>query len=427
LAAPITIEEHRAWLAGQAQLPLGFRVGTASLDFVPAEAASCPASMGLTLLALDRPTPDFAMVFTRNAFPGAPVIIGRQRLTGPTLGAVIINNKIANVCVPGGVQAAETICGGVAAALGLQPGQVLPCSTGIIGWRLPVGPMLDAVPKAVAALQALSALPAATGIMTTDLYPKVRRVQVGRGSVVGIAKGAGMIEPHMATMLAFLLTDLAVPREHLRAALARAVDHSFNRISIDSDTSTSDTVVALSSGAVPVADRNTALAAIEAVCGALAEDIVRNGEGVHHVIRATVRGCPYEAMACGIGRAIVNSPLVKTAVCSNDPNVGRLVAAAGKFLGLHAPGVDLSRTSMRLGGHVFFEQGTLVVNAATEAALGAHLKGAELYAEPPAPRFPLHERRVELEVDLAAGPASATILGGDLSHEYISENADYRS
>jgi glutamate N-acetyltransferase/amino-acid N-acetyltransferase len=426
--------EHRAWLETQAPLPAGFRVGTASFAFTPAEAPK-PARMTLTLLALDRPTADFAAVFTRNAFPGAPIIVGRQRLQGPTLGAVVVNNKISNVCAPDGVAAAERICAAVAAGLRLQPNQVLPSSTGVIGWRLPEGPMLEAVPQAVAALAGGSALPAAQGIVTTDLYPKLRRATVGGGSIVGFAKGAGMIEPNMATMLVYLLTDLAVARETLRGALRRAVNRSFNLITVDSDTSTSDTVLALSSGTVPCPDVAAFEAALLTVCQDLAEDVVRNGEGVHHVLRITARGCPNDVVARGVAKAVANAPLVKTAICGNDPNVGRIVMAIGKHLGAHHPAVDVGAMTLRLGGHTIFEGGAFRLDPGKEAALVEHLRGAELYASAPPPsgvfeppvKFPPHERSVELEIDLGAGPAEATVLGADLTHEYVSENADYRS
>src|SRR3954454_9208719 len=281
-------EAHRSWLSGQAALPAGFRVGTTALSFVPAEVAK-PARMTLTLIALDRPTPDFAAVFTRNALPGAPVLIGRQRLAEPTLGAVLVNNKVSNVGAEGGVEIAERLCGAVASRLGVERTQVLPSSTGVIGWRLPVEAMLEAIPAAVAALTPGSGLPAAEGIVTTDLYPKVRRAAVGAGSIVGIAKGAGMVEPNMATMLVYILTDIAVPRAELRQMLHRAVDASFNAISVDSDTSTSDTVVALSSGAVPFSDWGLFERGLHQVCRDLAEDVVRNGEGVRHVIHVTVK------------------------------------------------------------------------------------------------------------------------------------------
>ncbi|MEI7551593.1 MAG: bifunctional ornithine acetyltransferase/N-acetylglutamate synthase [Verrucomicrobiota bacterium] len=427
-------DAHHAWLTSQAALPAGFRVGTARLEFTPREAPK-PAQMTLTLLALDAPTPDFAVVFTRNALPGAPVVIGRRRLAEPTLGAILVNNKVSNVCAPDGVAAAEQICAATARLLGLEAGQVLPSSTGVIGWGLPVEAMLGALPRAVGALAGGSILPAAEGIVTTDLYPKIRSAELGGGRLVGIAKGAGMIEPNLATMLVYVLTDLAVPRAALRAMLDRAVDATFNTISVDSDTSTSDTVALVSSGKVPLADLAAFEQALTRVCRDLAEDVVRNGEGVRHVIRVQVQRAATPALARALGKAIVNAPLFKCAVAGNDPNVGRLVQAIGKHVGAHAPATDLSRLRLTLGGSEIFAQGVFQLDPAKEAALVAHLRGAELYASAPpkdgvftAPvAYPPHERCVEIGVDLDGGAASATVLGGDLTHEYVSENADYRS
>jgi glutamate N-acetyltransferase/amino-acid N-acetyltransferase len=427
-------DAHRAWLESQAPLPRGFRVGTTRFSFAPAEAAK-PAKMTVTLLALDRPTPDFAAVFTSNAICGAPVRIGRARLAEPSLGAIVINNKISNVGAPDGAERAERMCAAVAQQLGLSAQQVLPASTGVIGWQLPVADMLAAVPAAAATLAPASALPAAEGIMTTDLYPKVRRATVGDGSIVGIAKGAGMIEPNLATMLVFVMTDLAIPRADLRALLPFIADRTFNRMSIDSDTSTSDTVVVLSSGRIPCPDRDAFARALETVCGDLAEDVVRNGEGVHHVVRVAVSGAPTEAIARAIGKGIVNSPLCKTAICGNDPNVGRLGAALGKQISLHAPALDLTHLRLAMGGHDLYAQGAFRLSPDKEAALTAHLRAAELYTSA-APKdgvyhppldYPAHEGAVEIAIDLGAGSATSTVLGGDLSHEYVSENADYRS
>ncbi len=426
---------HRAWLASQAGLPAGFRVGTASLEFVPVEVPK-PARMDLTLIALDRPTPAFAAKFTRNAFPGAPVIVGRRRLDGPALGAVIVNNKVSNVCAPGGVEAAERICAEAARALGLAPEEVLPSSTGVIGWRLPADAMVEALPRAAAALQARSILPAAEAIMTTDLYPKIRRADVGEGSIVGIAKGAGMIEPNLATMLVYLLTDLDVPRELLRAALDEAVESSFNAITVDSDTSTSDTVVLLSTRRRATPAPGEFVDGLAKVCAALAEDVVRNGEGVHHVVRVTVmRGRTYDE-ARGIAKAVANSPLLKAAVNGNDPNVGRLLCAVGKHAGALGLPLDPSKVRMKVGGEVVLEAGAMRLDPEKERRLVAHLRAAELYASAP-PRdgltfrapldFPPHGRRVEVEIDLAMGPSSCAVVGADLSHEYVTENADYRS
>jgi glutamate N-acetyltransferase/amino-acid N-acetyltransferase len=426
---------HRAWLASQSALPAGFRVGAARFEFTPAE-VSKPARMTLTLIALERPSADFAAVFTRNAFPGAPVIIGRGRLGAPSLGAILVNNKVSNVCAPGGVAASERICAETARLLGFAPSEILPSSTGVIGWGLPVDAIIGALPSAVGALAGGSILPAAEGIVTTDLYPKVRRAAVGGGSIVGIAKGAGMIEPNMATMLVFLLTDLSVPRDALRRMLPAAVGPPFNSISIDSDTSTSDTVALVSSGRVPCPDPGAFERALLAVCGDLAEDVVRNGEGVRHVIRVSVVNAPDAACARALGKTVVNAPLFKCAVAGNDPNVGRLVQAVGKHAGSQARAIDVSAMRMTLGGVEIFSGGAFSLDPAKEAALVRHLREAELYASAP-PRdgvyrapvdFPAHERCVEIEIDLGLpGGGSAVVLGADLTHEYVSENADYRS
>jgi glutamate N-acetyltransferase/amino-acid N-acetyltransferase len=426
---------HRAWLESQAVLPLGFRAGVAALEFVPVEVPR-PARMRLALLALDHPTPAFAAKLTRNAFPGAPVIVGRQRLDAPALGAVVVNNKVSNVCAPGGVEAAERVCAAAARLLGLAPGEVLPSSTGVIGWRLPVDAMVAALPEAARGLQDRSALPVAEAIMTTDLYPKVRRAPVGEGSLVGLAKGAGMIEPNLATMLVYLLTDVDVPRAALRAALDRAVEASFNCISVDSDTSTSDTVLLLSSRRRPAPPAGLFEDALARVCRELAEDVVRNGEGVHHVMHVSVTGARTLEEARGLGKAVVNSPLLKAAVSGNDPNVGRLLCAAGKFAGASGLPLDPARVTMKVGGEVVLEGGAMRLDPGKEARLVAHLGAAELYASAAPPDglrfrppidYPPHERRVEIEIALGMGHSACEVLGADLTHEYVTENGDYRS
>ncbi len=391
--------------------------------------------MTLTLIALDEPTPDFAAVFTRNAFPGAPIKVGRRRLAEPSLGAILINNKISNVCAPGGEETAERICSAIAGELGLAPSQILPSSTGVIGWSLPADAMMAALPDAVAALQNESILPAADGIVTTDLYPKVRSIELGGGRIIGIAKGAGMIEPNLATMLVYILTDLAVPREALRTMLQEAVDESFNCISVDSDTSTSDTVALISSGQAGPVDHAAFRAALKSICADLAEDVVRNGEGIRHVMRVRVTGASDRRLAVRLGKAIVNAPLFKCAVAGNDPNVGRLVQAIGKSLGEleTTPRMDALRLTM--GGQEIFADGVFRLNPTKEEALVRHLRDAELYESRPTADavfsppvdFPVHERCVEIEVNLGSGSAEATIYGGDLTHEYVTENADYRS
>lgn len=264
----------------------------------------------------------------------------------------MVNNKISNVCPgglgDGGFGDSESICQSVAQILNLPySNMVFPSSTGIIGWRLPLAAITSAIPDAVKSLQRKSILPAAKGITTTDRYPKIRSAtgtvpSTGAPwSIVGIAKGAGMIEPNLATMLCYILTDLDIPRKRLQEMLSETVQESFNCISVDGDQSTSDTVLVLSSKKVPLPvtasereDIEVAFAtALRTVCVQLAEDIVRNGEGTQHVVRVNVSGAPTSLIARGVGKSIVNSNLVKCAISGCDPNVGRIVGAIGSYLG----------------------------------------------------------------------------------------------
>eukprot|EP00941_MAST-03F_sp_MAST-3F-sp1_P003220 g3220.t1 len=391
------------------------------------------AKMSLTLLVLDSPTPDFAAVFTKNAFPGAPVQVGRNRLKHSTaIGACVINNKISNVCTPTGVADSEHICKVVAELLSLKDGAdaVLPSSTGVIGWSLPVNDMVNAIPSAVDTLQSDSILPAAEAIMTTDSYPKVRGASVGSqgGKIVGVAKGAGMVEPNLATMLVFILTDLAVPRDELRAMLKRVVEPSFNCISIDSDQSTSDTVVLLSSGKIPLSSDDELSSferELQNVCTKLAEDVVRNGEGVQHVLRVTVDSAPSYEIARGVGKAIVNSPLTKAAVYGNDPNVGRIAGAIGDYLGSKSDfNFDLNSCEIFIGETRVFRNGLFELDGSKEERLSQYMQSAELENKG---KFPKHNLCVEIAVHLNIGESKAVVLGADLTHDYVSENADYRS
>jgi len=186
---------------------------------------------------------------------------------------------------------------------------------------------------------------------------------------------------------------------------------------------------------VPCPDETAFAKALTAVCAELAQDVVRNGEGVRHVLRTTVTGAPSETLARALGKAIINAPLVKCAICGNDPNVGRILMAIGKHVGIHAPDLGLDKLALSLGGHAIYRDGAFTLDSALERRLVEHLKHAELYASVvpadgifrPAVDFPPHERCVELDVDLGQGTSSATVYGADLTHEYVSENADYRS
>ena len=257
--------------------PRGFLLSTASIRFSSSERpATAPHAMNVSLLATERPTDSFAGVLTQNRFCGAPVQLARERLGGEKLQALLVNNKVANVGAPGGLEAAKAVAATVASAMGIDEARVLSVSTGIIGWRLPVLEISTVVPDLVAGLGTAGPGDVARAMMTTDSYPKARSVQVGDGAILGIVKGAGMIEPNMGTMLAFFLTDLTVEREVFARSLLRAVDTSFNAISVDGDQSTSDMAVGLSSGAAGGIAESEFEEALTGLAEQLAEDIVRN-------------------------------------------------------------------------------------------------------------------------------------------------------
>lgn len=426
-------EEYLAHLESKAKLPAGFKVGNTQLKFVPREVPQMgELPMRLTVIAMDEPTPDYAAVFTRNAFPGAPVRVGRRRLAGgQPLQAICVNNKVSNVLPSdGGEEASEKVCAAVAAALGLKAGasSVLPSSTGVIGWCLPADELAAAAPGAVAALQSKSALPGAQGIMTTDRFPKLSSVELPGGArLVGFSKGAGMIEPNMATMLCYLLTDAQVPggKATLQEALSEAVKATFNCISVDGDESTSDTAVLLSSGKVPCTDVAAFKAALLEVCGDLASLMVHNGEGTEHVIRVKVEGAVSDIAARDLGRAVVNGPLFKSAVAGNDPNVGRLVAKVGQTLGALGQQALAEGTVCKIGGEAIFEHGRFALDSEKEKRLSAHMKDAKADSSL---KYPPHRRVVDVEVYLGGGGSGkAVVLGSDLTKEYVEINADYRS
>jgi glutamate N-acetyltransferase / amino-acid N-acetyltransferase len=347
------------------------------------------------------------------------------------LHAIVINNKVSNVCSGGdGVADSESVCEAVANALNLPGGSktVLPSSTGVIGWRLPAKELAtDIIPKAAASMQSESILAAAKAIMTTDRYPKVRSITLSNGArVVAIGKGAGMIEPNMATMLAYILTDATVPKATLQSMLSEAVNKSFNSISVDGDESTSDTVVVVASNKYALEDEDEFRQALESVCVGLASDIVRNGEGTAHVMRVQIQNFPGTDLdARRLGRHIVNSPLFKCAVHGNDPNTGRLAAAIGSYMGKYKPEESVDKMSITLGGRTIFANGKFILEGiAVEQELSNHMKDAE-YGD--STNFPPHQKFVEIGVDFGNGEATATVIGSDLSNEYIVVNADYRS
>ena len=420
-------QDYLSDLKDRAVLPSGFRVATVPISFFPTErAVSEPLKMNLSLIALNEPTESFAAVFTRNAFPGAPVKIGRRRLAeSKTVSGVLINNKISNVCAEGGEEDAEEILSVLGKSLGVPGESLFPASTGIIGWRLPKKEMKEAVPELTAALDSGTLPDLARAIMTTDAFPKIRSAAVGGGVVAAVAKGAGMIEPNMATMLCFVMTDITVSREDLRRALNAAADAAFNSISVDGDQSTSDTVLAFSSCRKDGVPYESFANALKSVCVRLAEDIVRNGEGVRHVIKVKVSGAPDDAEAKRAGKAVVNSPLVKTAVFGNDPNVGRLISALGDDFGSRGALPDPQKVTVSLGGRTVFRNGAFVLDEESERFLSQYLKLRQI--NPGKKRYPEHENCVEIEISLGDGGGRAVVVGADLTYGYVKENADYRS
>ena len=237
-----------------------------------------------------------------------------------------------------------------------------------------------------------------------------------------------MIEPNMATMLCYIMTDANVPKPTLQSILSETVNNSFNSISVDGDESTSDTTVLISSNKVDLADNilGEFKEALEEVACGLAGDLVRNGEGTGHVMRVKITNFPGTNLeARRLGRHIVNSPLFKCAVSGNDPNTGRLAGAIGSFMGKFKSEEDVSNTVMTLGGRIIFNRGKFVLEGdAVEKELSDHMKDAQ---QGDAEDFPPHQKFVEIGIDFGIGNESATVLGSDLTNEYIAVNADYRS
>ena len=297
-----TASAYRAALQERALVPRGFRFAVTATEFIPAElgAAAQPLPIKLTAILAPAASRAWAAVLTRNRVTGAPVEIVRGQRGQPVRG-LVINNKVANVCAAGGEAAARSVLASAGDALGVPGAELLPASTGVIGWQLPVAALAAAAPALAANLGTTSALAAAEAIMTTDAYAKLRSATTASGHrVLGIAKGAGMIEPDMGTMLAFIVTDAPATADELQEELQHAARSSFNAITVDGDQSTSDMAVLLSSAErAPGAPRVAGLgAAVRQVCTALAGDIVRNGEGTRHVMEIAV-----SSRLAGSGRA----------------------------------------------------------------------------------------------------------------------------
>lgn len=365
-----------------------------------------------------------AGVFTSNKCPGAPVDWCRAQMRGGRARGLVVNAGNANVFTG---RAGRQACSATAAAAGelldCPPRQVMLASTGVIGEVLPVERLIDALPRLHENLVEEGFEAAARAIMTTDTFPKAaaRVAQIGDGSVriTGIAKGSGMIAPDLATMLCFVFTDAKVPADLLQTMLRRGVDRSFNCTTVDSDTSTSDTVLLFATGQTQherIPSRRGGNAAnrmlrdfgakLDEVLLDLALQVVRDGEGAQKLIRIDVSGAASARSARRIALAVANSPLVKTAVAGEDANWGRIVMAVGKA----GEPADRDRLAVAVGG-VWMARDGSVVPGYDEAPVIAHMKG----------------REISIDVDLGLGRGRATVWTCDLTHGYIDINGSYRS
>ena len=397
-------------ICGGVTTPAGFRAAGVS-------AGIKAHGLDLALLVSDRPA-TAAAVFTTNRAQAAPVLVSRDHLatSGGVAHAIVVNSGCANACTgDAGLRVAREMAAETARLVGCATEQVLVASTGVIGVALDMDKIRGSLPAALKALAGDQGSLAARAIMTTDPFPKeaAARVSLGSGhgdiAIGGMAKGSGMIEPMLATMLGFVTTDGEVPQRLLDRALREVVDDTFNAITVDGECSTNDSVMLLANGAsgakVDETTYGVFVQGLRAVCLRLALGIVRGGEGATKLVTVTVTGAASAPEARRAAKAIANSPLVKTAIHGGDPNWGRLIAVAGRA------GVDfeLSRAAVTIGGIVLFKDGRPYDEAAPKAA--EYLKNREL----------------AVSVDLGAGTATSMVWTCDLSAEYVRINAEYRT
>jgi len=402
-------------IPGGVTAPAGFRAAGVSCG-IKRRTADAVAPLDLALVAAERPVPAAAL-FTTNKAVAAPVVVSREHLAASAGRAAVIvtNSGCANACTgAAGMHVARAMAGAAAAAVGCAPEHALVASTGVIGVPLDLEKIRRGITAAHQALRPDAHDDAAAAIMTTDPFPKSYAVVVdgpaGTYTVGGMAKGSGMIEPRLATMLGYLTTDAVIEPAVLDVMLRQVVDRTFNAITVDGEPSTNDTVFALASGAsgiaVDGADDPLFLEALTAVAGHLAREIVRGGEGATKLVTVHVTGAASSDDARMAARAIANSPLVKTAIHGGDPNWGRLVSAAGRS------GADfvLDNASVAIG-HVTLLAGGMPHDERADEAAGV-LAGQE----------------VVVSVDLGTtGPHAATMWTCDFSAEYVRINAEYRT
>jgi len=387
---------------GSPRFPIGFRCASTRCGIKK-------RGRDLSLFVSDEPCAA-AAVFTRNRLPGAPIIVGRELMQGGSLQAVVVNSRVSNVGTgTEGIARARRMGAAAARELGIPEPLVLMSSTGVIGVPLPIE-------KIEAGLRGLSdelqndPVVGAEGIMTTDTHPKAVSVAIptsdGEATLTAVGKGSGMIAPNMATMLVYLFTDARLDAPTLDRSLRHVVDRTFNMLSVDGDTSTSDTCVIMANGHAGPVDEADFREALGAVAERMTELLARDGEGANRLLRITVTGAADEKEARIVARSLVNSPLMKTMVNGGDPNVGRILMAVGKCVDCR---VESERLSARIG------------------ETGVATNGVVTSFEDPVVRASLLEDPVDIFVDLGVGPGESRAWGCDLSLGYIQENAAYYS
>lgn len=393
----------------------GFRLGTASAGI------KTPGRNDLVLMELAAGSA-VAAVFTRNAFCAAPVQVAKNHLAAAGqadrgIRYLITNTGNANAGTgASGLHDALTVCKSLAELAGVEPFQVLPFSTGVIGEPLLVDKITEAIPAVFEALDNNTWLEAAEGILTTDTRPKAVSRQLKLGgkliTISGISKGAGMIKPNMATMLAYIATDACLEQTQLQDVLSRAVEKSFNRISVDGDTSTNDSVVLVATGASEIAVRTQEdirlfEEALESVCVELAQAIIKDGEGASKFVEVIVSGGADNKECLDVAYAVAESPLVKTALFASDPNWGRVLAVVGRA---GVPNLSVDAVKVWFDDVLIAEQGGRAV-AYTEA------QGQRV----------MDQEEFSIRIDLARGRCMEQIWTTDLSYDYIRINAEYRT
>jgi len=381
------------------QLPLGFRSHVANIGIKD-------STDDFTLVVADT-TCAAAGVFTQSRFAGPSVLVSREHIANLCARAVVVISKNANVATGSeGMSNAREVVAGVATALTCDPTDVLIASTGVIGRQYPMAQVrngLSAIPKE---FTTTSAEAVANGIMTTDTVHKVAEATIKGSSarVVGVAKGVGMIEPNMATLITMIFTDALIAPTELDHVFRKVIDHTFNCVSVDTDTSTSDTAIVLASGAAGAVDAVAFEAALHEVALSLTKQVARDGEGAEKLIEVHVDCAKDRDQAKTVAKAIVNSPLVKTAVHGADPNWGRVAMAVGKC----SQYIDINQDNVviRFGSQEVYPT---QVDATGLANLSNYMRGTD----------------VRIHVSLATGTSDATVWGCDLTDGYVRINADY--